>query len=324
MTKLITGGMGFTGAQLAHDLVERGEDVVLFDLILNYDRIQGIENKVKVVQGDLRSWHEVFNVIKGNNVEGIYHVGAMLSMPSEANPWASFQANLMGTMYVLEAARLFGVKRIVFASTADTYGLGIKDTITDETIQRPINIYGITKLCGELLGRYYRSKFGLDFRGVRFCAALVGPGVKTFATSQYNAWLIEAAVMGKPYECYVTQDNKLPIIYFKDAVRSLYMCYDAAPEQIKIVNYNISGLKPSFTAKELEATLKKHYPDFQVSYKPNPEIMNILRQQFQVEVDDSRAQEEWGWKLLYPDADAIIEDFAKEIQTHPKRYSLSS
>ncbi|MDD5647851.1 MAG: NAD-dependent epimerase/dehydratase family protein [Dehalococcoidia bacterium] len=324
MTKLVTGGMGFVGAQLGRDLVEQGEDVVLFDLVPNYYRIEGIENKVKVVQGDLRSWHDIFNVVRQNNIEGIYHVGAMLSMVSEANPWASFEANLLGTYYILEAARLFDVKRVVFASTSDTFGLGIKEnTITDETIQRPINIYGITKLTGELLGRYYRSKFGVDFRSVRFGGAAVGPGVKTNATSQYNAWMIEAAALGKSYECYVTEDTMLPVMYFKDYSRALGICYDAPSERIKTVNYNISGLRPSLTAKQLELAIKKHVPDFQVTYKPDPQVMDILSQQFQVEVDDSRAEEELGWKTSYSDLDKIIEDFIKEVRVHPKRYGLS-
>lgn len=322
MTKLVTGGMGFVGAELVRSLTDQGESVVLFDTVLNYSRIEGIESKVKVVQGDLRSWHEVFNVVKENDVDGIYHIGAMLSLPSEANPWASFQANIMGTLHVLEASRLFGVSRVVFASTADTYGSGIKDVITDETIQRPVNMYGITKLCGELLGRYYRTKFGLDFRGVRFCAALIGPGVTTPATSQYNAWMIEAAATGKPYECYVAEDTKLPVMYFKDAVRALHMCYEAPSEQIKTVNYNISGIKPRFTARQLETVLKKHIPDTQVTYNPDSEVMSILRQQFQVEVDDSRAQEEWGWNLLYSDLDGLIDDFIREVHLHPKRYGL--
>jgi NAD(P)-dependent dehydrogenase (short-subunit alcohol dehydrogenase family) len=109
MTKLVTGGTGFIGAAVAGWLVERGEDVVPFYVVPNAHRFDGIKDHVKFVQGDLKVWPEIFNAVKGNH-DGIYHLGAMLSLPSEANPWASFQVNVMGTMYILEAARLLDVE----------------------------------------------------------------------------------------------------------------------------------------------------------------------------------------------------------------------
>ena len=129
MAILITGGTGFLGAGLARKLLERGEDVVLFDVFPRLERIPDIKDKVKVIQGDLKVWPEVLNAVKDNKVEGVFHLGAMLSLPSEENPWASFQTNVAGTMYILEAARLFGVERTVFASSGATYGLGIQRRI---------------------------------------------------------------------------------------------------------------------------------------------------------------------------------------------------
>ncbi|MCK4581263.1 MAG: NAD(P)-dependent oxidoreductase, partial [Dehalococcoidia bacterium] len=105
MKVLVTGGTGFIGAELSRTLVERGEDVVLFDIAPGTARIADIRDKVKVVQGNLACWPEVFNVIKDYSIEGIYHLGSMLSVPSNANPWASFQVNVVGTMHVLEGAR---------------------------------------------------------------------------------------------------------------------------------------------------------------------------------------------------------------------------
>ena len=114
MSILITGGTGFIGVGLAQKLVERGEEVILFDIAPQTERVAEIKDRVKIVRGDLKVWPEVMNVVKENNVEDIFHLGAMLSVPSEGNPWGSFQTNVAGMMYVLEAARLFGVKRVVF------------------------------------------------------------------------------------------------------------------------------------------------------------------------------------------------------------------
>ena len=146
MAKLITGGTGFIGAELARMLLDRKEEVVLFDVAPNPERIKGIGDKVKLVLGNLANYSEVFNVVKDHRIEGIYHLGGMLTVPSNMNPWASFQSNVNGTLHVLEAARLFNVEKVVFASSIATYNLDISPMITDVTLQRPTTMYGIGKL----------------------------------------------------------------------------------------------------------------------------------------------------------------------------------
>ena len=84
----------------------------------------------------------MLNVVKENNVEGVFHLGNTPS--SRLQPWAVYDGNVGGIMNVLEAARLFGVKRVVLTSSIMSYGLGIPtETITDETLQRPASVYGV-------------------------------------------------------------------------------------------------------------------------------------------------------------------------------------
>jgi len=322
MSILITGGTGFIGIGLTHKLVERGEDVVLFDIVPQSERVADIKDKIKVIQGDLKVWPEVLNAVKNNSVEGIFHLGSMLSLPSEENPWASFQTNVAGTMHVLEAARLFGVKRMVFTSTAATYGLGTTEVITDDTLQRPITMYGAGKLYGELLGRFYHRKFGLDFRALRYCAVM-GPGVKTIAVTQYNPWMVENAALGKPYECFVSEDTAIPVTYFKDAIRAIEMLYYAPKEKIKTMCYNISGVSPAQTAKALELAIKKIIPEAKITYKPDPVTMEFFRNQTIKVIDDSRAREEWGWEPLYTDFEKLVADFIQEVRTKTEFYGLA-
>ncbi len=321
MAKLITGGTGFIGAELARILVGRGEEIILFDISPNYERIKGIEDKIKLVQGNLAYYSEVLNVVKNYGVKSIYHLGGMLSVPSNANPWASFQANVCGTTHILEAGRLFDCERVVFASTLATYGLGTPSVITDDTIQRPTIMYGIGKLYCELLGKFYKNRFGLDFRSVRY-PSVIGPGVKTPGVAQYNPWMIEHAALGKSYECFVTEDTKCPVMYFKDAAICIDMLYQAPKESIKTVNYNVAGVTPVQTAKELEMAIRKHLPNFRVTYKPDPRIMEFHRN-FIVEVyDDSRAREEWGWKSRYSILHIVVKDFIEEVCKNRERYGI--
>jgi len=224
-------------------------------------------------------------------------------------------------MNVLEAARLFGVKRVVFTSSIMSYGLGIPtETITDETLQRPASVYGVTKLYGELIGRFYRKKFDLDFRCMRY-PNIFDPSVRISKKLQYIAWMIQSAALGRPAECPVSEDTKLPVLYYEDAMRATQMLYDAPKEQIKTVCYNVVGVFPSLTAKEVELAIKKFIPEAKFTYKPDPWVMDYYRSINNI--DDSRAREEWGWKPLYADFEKIVADFIKEVRSKPEYYSLA-
>jgi threonine 3-dehydrogenase len=320
MSVLITGGTGGIGVGLAYELVARDKDVVLFDIAPQTQRLADIRDRVKIVQGDLKVWPEVLNAVKDNNVDEIFHHGGMMSIPSDLNPWAAFQVNVMGSMHVLEAARLFGVRRFVFASTDATYGLGTGAKIDDETLQRPITMYGTGKVYIELLGRFYRRKFGLDFRCVRYCMVM-RPGAKIRALPVFMLWMVENAALGEPFECFAAEDVAVPLLYYKDAVRATIMLYEAPAEQIKTVCYNLAGISPTPTAGALEKAIKKSIPDANITYKPDPLVMEYYRTRPVSTIDDTRAREEWGWKPEFTDVEKVVADFINEVKTRPDFWS---
>jgi len=218
---------------------------------------------------------------------------------------------------VLEAARLFDVEKVMFASSGSTFSLALGEETTDTTIQRPTTFYGIGKLYGEGLGRYYRTKFGLDFRTVRY-PVVTGPG---FIKNWYIG-MIEAAVLGRSYECKVTADSTLPTIMFiKDAARAADMILQAPKEDINMVNYNVAGVPPPISPGDIERAIKKYIPNFAMAYKPDPTAMALQRNPSATKsINDSYARKEWGWDPVYTTIDQVVAAFIDEMRAHPERY----
>jgi len=322
MTVMITGGTGMIGASVAREVLKKGERPVLFDIAPKPDYITDIVNKVEVVQGDLKVWSEVLNAVKGSQVKGVFHLGAMMGRPSDENPWGSFQTNVVGTMHIFEAARYCGVKEVIFASSTSTFALGSAEVVTDETIQRPTTAYAIGKLYCELLGRFYRRKFGLDFRCVRY-STVMSPAVRVKSFTQFGNLMIRSAVLSEPFECFVAEESVTPVIYIKDAVRAVVTLYYAPAGHIKTVCYNVSGVEPAPAAKEIEFAIKKAIPGATITYHPDPAVMEYLAVQPMRVIDDRRAREEWGWQPQYNNLDKMVADFIAEARKNPALYGIS-
>jgi threonine 3-dehydrogenase len=300
-------------------LVEKGEKVWVFDKFTPPQRFQGVADSIKTIPGDLSNFPKVMEAVKESAPQVIFHLGGMLSLPSNADPQSAYATNVAGTYHVLEAARLFQVPKVIFTSTIATYGLDIqKEVIDDFTLQRPLTMYGATKVFGELLGRFYRTKYQIDFRAVRF-PAIIGPGAKTAHISIYNAWAVEKAFSNEPYEIFVEPQIRCPILYFKDAARALTLLNSAPPEAIQMICYLIAGIKPLTSAAELEAAIRKHFPKARLTYKPDPLAMAFHGKNQGLKFEDAVAEKEWGWKPEYS-LDGMIEDFYAELRKNPERY----
>jgi nucleoside-diphosphate-sugar epimerase len=320
MSTLVTGGTGFIGAQVVRILLEKGEKgIAVFDINPSTKLLDDVADQVEVVRGDLGNFSHVLSIVKTHRPKVIYHLGGMLSVPSDADNAASFRANAMGTFHVLEAARLFEVPQVLFSSTLATYGLDIReDTIDDYTLQRPQLFYGATKVFCELMGLFYKRKFGLDFRGVRY-PSIVGPGVKTPGIVQYTSWVIEECAKGNPYTMYVNPETKCPVMYFKDGARAIVMLREAPLANIKMVNYVIAGVTPIASAQELTDIVKARIPKAQINFEPDLELQKIL-DKLLLPIDDSIARKEWNWMPEY-NQERIVDDFLEEMRVHPQRYA---
>jgi threonine 3-dehydrogenase len=320
MTVLITGGTGFTGAEVARILLNKGEKrPILFDINPSTQRLDDITDEVEVVRGDLGNFSHVLDIVQKVKPDVIYHLGGMLSAPSDADPAAALRANALGTFHVLETARLFDVSQVLFSSTIGTYGLDIQeDVISDHTIQRPQLFYGATKVFCEHMGLFYKRKYGLDFRSIRY-PSIVGPGVKTSGVAQFTSWVIEESAKGNPYTITLKPETKMPVIYYKDAAQAMVRLGTAPLEKIKTVNYIVAGVTPIASAGELAEMIRARIPGAEINFEPNLEVQDIVDRLLRP-LDDMNAQKEWGWQNAY-DQEGIVDDFLQELRNHPQRYA---
>jgi len=311
MTTLITGGCGFLGNYLAKELVNRQEKVIAFDLVKNF--LPYLENEVKekieYVNGDLRSWQDIFDTVVKYRVEKIFHTGAFLSHKAEEYPLKAFEINLLGTWYVLEAARILNLKQVIFVSTVASFGDYIGEPVNNTDPQYPHTMYGVTKVSSERLGEYYKRKYNVDFRGVRL-PSVIGPGRGPGGASAYSSLIIEDPAKGEAYDVHVKPSSRMPMLYVKDATKCLLQLSEAREDFLNYRMYNIQGFSPS--AEEMVEEIKKALPEAQINFNPNEPIVNIV-DSWPDQLDDTEAKKDWGWM---PDFElkCTVKDFISEVQ----------
>ena len=311
---LITGGLGFLGSYLAQQLVEKGEEVVVFDLAASSKFIEGIKNKLEFAQGDLTDEAQVLAAVRDNDIDHIYHLTALMPPVSEQDLSTTFKVNVQGTIHVLEAMRSLKVSSLIFVSTLATYGLGVPPLTNEDVPQQPRNMYGTTKVCCERLGEQYHRKYGVNFRGVRF-PPILGARRQDSAHSAFSYRAIKEPVLGRPYTIYVEKETRMPLLYIKDAVGSLISLKEASEERLKRRIYNIRGF--SLQAGELAQEVKKHIPQAQLDFKPDPAMLDMIGNW--PTLDDARARDEWGWQPKY-ELPESVEDFIAEVRANPSAY----
>jgi nucleoside-diphosphate-sugar epimerase len=288
-----------------------GEEVVIFDVIDESKLLGDLKEKVKRVRGDIVHLPHILEAVKAYEIDTIYHAGALLPPVSEQNLSTAFAVNVQGTVNVLEVARLFSLPSVIFVSTIATYGPGLPPLVNEGMAQQPQNMYGSSKVCCERLGEQYHRKHGVNFRAVRF-PPILGAGRRDSAPSAFSYLAIREPVLGRSYTIYVERKDSIPVLYIKDAVQCLIALKMADESRLKRRVYNIHGF--SLSAGELTERVKNHIPQAQISFQPDPSMMDIIRG-WPV-LDDSHARQEWDWSPEYHLEDSV-KDFIDEMRGKP-------
>ncbi|MBP7184089.1 MAG: NAD-dependent epimerase/dehydratase family protein [Saprospiraceae bacterium] len=298
---LIIGAAGQIGESLCDALSDKygNENVIGTDIRPN-DHIHNRFEKLDVLDVD-----HLEREISTNNITQIYHLAAILSAKGEQNPLKTWQFNMQSWFNVLEASRKFSVKKVFYPSSIAVYGDdAIKNPASQEVILHPNTVYGISKVAGENWIKYYRSKYDLDIRSLRFPGIIGYSAPPGGGTTDYAVDIFHQAIQFGKYDCFLKADTMLPMMYMDDAIRAIMELMDAKKEKIaNSLAYNIAGC--SFTPDDIFLEIKKHLPNFEINYRPDFR-QNIADTWPQV-IDDVQARTDWGWNPKF-DLKNIVKD----------------
>lgn len=255
MRILVTGGQGFVGKYAVKQLLEEGHTVV------EYGREYGNAKDTKenkFVLGELNDIPRLAHTLRKFDIEGIIHLAGQSHPPLSVElPFMTVEANIMGTMGVLESARMCGIKRVVLCSSEDVYGNTQDKVWNIETVLHPVTPYGATKAALEMLGTAYNIQYNMECISLRI-GEVYGPGR---ISSEIIQGLLESAKRKGKISWSGNGQETLPLVYVSDAAKATVnavLCNECKKNAV----YNIVSEQP--TVLQIVSIIKKLYPDIEV------------------------------------------------------------
>ncbi|MFO7844218.1 MAG: NAD-dependent epimerase/dehydratase family protein [Bacteroidales bacterium] len=290
---LITGASGQIGSDLTIELRRLfGNDHVIASDIK--------PGTPEIMQGgpfetvDVMDKKRIIEVVDKYNITEIYHLAAILSGNAEKNPKWAWDINMTSLFNVLDIGKEKGIKKIFWPSSMGAFGLTTPAIDTPQlTIMEPSTVYGISKLAGERWCEYYYNKYDLDVRSLRYPGLISWKTEAGGGTTDYAVEIFYDAIKCGKYECFLSEDIALPMMYMDDAVKATIQLMETDAKNVKVrSSYNLGGI--SFTPKEITDEIKKYIPELEVTYKPD--FRQDIAASWPRSISDEAAQQDWGWK----------------------------
>ncbi|TDG35072.1 NAD-dependent epimerase/dehydratase family protein [Pedobacter changchengzhani] len=225
----------------------------------------------------------------------VYLLAALLSATGEQNPKLAWDLNMNGLLNVLDLALEFKTKKVYWPSSIAVFGPSSpKDNTPQNTIMDPNTVYGISKLAGERWCEYYHEKYGLDVRSIRYPGLISYKAAPGGGTTDYAIHIFHDALKKGCYQSFLNAGSELPMMYMDDAIRATIELMDAPADKITVrSSYNLAGV--SFTPEVLAAEIRKHIPNFELTYGPNDPRQKIA-DSWPHSINDDYAAKDWNWK----------------------------
>jgi threonine 3-dehydrogenase len=304
---LVTGANGQIGRVLTAELRKKyGKNNVL---ATDITKIEGDIEPFEFL--DILNTQRLNEVVEDYKITQVYHLAAILSASGEWNPIKTWNINLNGLLSILELARTKEMDRVFFPSTIAVFGNTTPrvDTAQDVPLL-PSTVYGMSKTSGELWCNYYHLKYGVDARSVRYPGIIGWQSLPAGGTTDYAVEIYHAALKEGKYECFLSENTRLPMMYMDDAIKATIDLMEAPKDSISVhYGYNLAAM--SFTPAEIAAEIKKHIPNFEITYKPD--FRQAIAASWSESIDDSMARKDWNWKPDFNLA-AMTEDMLNHLR----------
>ena len=289
---LIIGACGQIGTELTQKLrkIYGTENVIASDIRkLNVDVVNS--GPFEVINA--LDFNQIEHLVEVHQITDVYLMAALLSATAEKNPAFAWDLNMNSLFHVLNLAKAGKIKKIFWPSSIAVFGPTTpKENTPQYTIMEPSTVYGISKQSGERWCEYYHNLFGVDVRSIRYPGLISWSSPPGGGTTDYAVDIYHKALENQSYECFLSAETKMPMMYMDDAIAATIQIMQAPAEQIKIrSSYNLAAM--SFTPTEIAAEIQKHIPDFTISYAPD--FRQKIADSWPASMDDSRAREDWGW-----------------------------
>ena len=311
---LVTGAGGQIGSELVPALRARyGREAVLATDIRPLT--DGADGPFQVL--DCADADAVSAAVMRHGADTVYHLAAILSAVGERDPQLAYRVNMGTLLAVLEVARRHGCA-VFTPSSIGAFGPGTpRDPTPQDTLQRPVTMYGVTKVAGEMLCDYYHTRFGLDTRGVRFPGLISYVAPPGGGTTDWAVDIFYHALESGRYTCFLGPETQLDMMYMPDGIRAAIEIMEADPAALRHRNaFNVTAMQ--FTPERLAAEIRRHIPGFTLDYDVDP-VRQAIADSWPRRIDDSAATAEWGWHAEY-DVERMTADMLEKLSAKlPKK-----
>ena len=307
---LIIGACGQIGTELTQKLrmIYGTENVIASDIRkLNVDVVNS--GPFEVINA--LDFNQIEHLVEVHHITDIYLMAALLSATAEKNPAFAWDLNMNSLFHVLNLAKAKKIKKIFWPSSIAVFGPTTpKENTPQYTIMEPSTVYGISKQSGERWCEYYNHVFGVDVRSIRYPGLISWSSPPGGGTTDYAVDIFHKALSDKKYECFLSAETKMPMMYMEDAINASVKIMQADAESIKIrSSYNLAAM--SFTPTEIANEIKKHIPDFEITYQPD--FRQKIADSWPASIDDEFARKDWGWKHEF-DLSEMAEEMLRHLQ----------
>jgi UDP-glucose 4-epimerase len=314
---IVTGALGVNGVWAAQSLLDRGATVLATDLREDFSLAPDLVDAVEFARLDVSDPDAVDAAVARFRPDAIVHLAALMPGQCQADPYAGYQVNLMGTAHLLRAARAHDVARFVFTSSKGAYGSveahhGYPDyePLSETALVRPVTIYDHAKLASEGIGNNYAATGGPEFVALRF-SAIYGPGkLARHGPMSLVSGVIENAFAGRPTRIERGGDERDDQVYVRDVGEAIALA-TVAPAPVPHRLYNVgTGRGP--TLAEVAASVRAHVPGADIEVGPGLDPMGLGLAYYSI-FDTARATRELGFTARY-DLDAGIADYLERLE----------